>query len=225
MIIARLFVGLGDTGIRYNKKEEIGTDKGKGTVLENGGVLRGLGTHFASQADKERYDQLVKQSNEVRTAFLERFVRVALFDSTFVISEIGEGKRFAEQLRRDKNIDHRVEIDVLEMVFSDVGEGISDKHLAEWATAISDQLKRIPLGRKKDTVSSDGLNALEHLADCPALDKNTAGEIRQLIARYRLQNFDKEDFKRSVALINVKVNKDVLSGPKRALPENISLNA
>lgn len=220
MKIARLFVGLGNTGIKYNKPSELGTDKDRGAVLESGAVVRGLGTHFASVADKERYDVLVKQSNVVRVAFAERFVRAFMFDSTFVIKELGEARAFAEEVRRTKNIDPAVSIEVLELELSEVGEGISDRQVAEWSEMVKDQLKRVQLGRKKGEINSEAYTALELLADCPAMAPETAGTLRKLVGEARLGRVKKDEFQRSVAMIEVKMNKDALSsGPKRALPE------
>ncbi len=220
MIVARLFVGLGNTGIKYNKPSELGIDKDRGTVLEDGGVLRGLGTHFASAADKARYDDLVKQSNKVRVAFAEQFMKLGLWDSTFILSRKGEAAEFAAKVRKDLEISDSVLIDILEMELSNAGEGLSDRHIAEWAESVKDQLKRVQLGRKKE-IASGGLDALEKLADCPALSDETAGALRQLVNKARLGQVPKDEFQRSIAIMDVKLDTTVLSGPKRMVPENI----
>ena len=216
MIIARVEVGLGNTGIRYNTPEEIGTATTRGTVLANGEVVRGIGTHFASQSDKERYDTLTRQQLEVRAALAERFMRVHFFPSAFVINEFGEAKKFIEEFLRDNTIDPGVRVDVVEFELSGA---IEDKHLLDWGVTIKEQLERVRLGRKKGQVATEALNAFEALAECPALSAETAGAIRKLVGEFRLGHMKKDDFQRSVQLLDVKMDNTVLTGPKRAIPE------
>ena len=218
MLIARVEVGLGNTGIRYNTPEEIGTATTRGTVLANGEVVRGIGTHFASQADKERYDTLTRQQLEVRMALAERFMRVHFFPSAFVITKLGEAKEFISEFIRNKNIDPSVRVDVVEF---EINGAIEDVHLVAWGVTVKEQLERVRLGRKKGQVNSEALTALETLAECPALSQETAGAIRKLVGEFRLGNMKKDDFQRSVTLLEVKMDKTILEGPKRAIPEVI----
>jgi hypothetical protein len=149
MIIARVEVGLGNTGIRYNTPEELGTDKRRGAVLADGQVVRGIGTHFASQADKEKFDTLTKQQLQVRTALAERFVRVGFFKSAFIINKVGDAKAFVEEYVRANQIDASVLIDVAEFELAEVGSGLSDKQLNDWSATVKEQLERVRLGQKK----------------------------------------------------------------------------
>ena len=104
MLIAKLRVSVLDSGISYNSKEDLDTTKSRGTVLEDGKVVRGLGTSFRSKDAKDRYDRLVSKSNKIRDKFNQRFLRTPI-QSTFVISTRGEAKNWAEQLNEDPEID------------------------------------------------------------------------------------------------------------------------
>jgi hypothetical protein len=218
MIIARVEVGLGNTNIKYNTPGELGTAATRGTVLANGEVVRGIGTHFASQSDKERYDALTKQQLQVRAALAERFVRVHFFKSAFIIKELGEAKKFVEEYIRGNKIDPCVRVDVIEGDFSVEG-GITDKQLVDWSTTVKEQLERVRLGQKKGQVNREALTALETLADCPALSQDTAGSIRKLVGEFRLGHILKDEFQRSIQILNVKMDATALTGPKRSVPE------
>lgn len=218
MLIARIEVGLGNTEIKYNRSEELGTAATRGTVLNDGSVVRGIGTHFASREAKERYDNLTRDQLKVRVALAERFVRVHFFKSSFIINQLGEAKAFVEDFIRTNNIDASIKVDILEGNF-EVEGGISDKHLADWTETVKDQLERVQLGRKKGQVNREALDALESLADCPALSTETAGALRKLVGEFRAGSIRKDDFQRSISLIEVKMDATVLSGPKRSVPE------
>lgn len=221
MIIATVNISLGNTGIKYNTAAEIGTDKGRGTVLPTGEVLRGLGTHYASVADKERYDALVSASNKLRHDLMERFVRFPFFPSTFILSEIGEAEKFVQDYRVANNLDASVEVEILEGQFTELGDGLSDKRIAEWEADIKKKVEGVQLGRMKGQINSSALDCFEKLAACPALDDATASAIRLLVGEFRLGKIQKEDFQRSITLMDVKVRKTVLSpdSVKRSVPK------
>jgi len=217
MIMARVEVGLGNTGIRYNRMEDLGTTLGRGSVLTDGSVLRGIGTKFASLADKQRYDDLTKQQLKVRVALSEAFGRVSFFQSTFIESEIGEIQKFMDKFVADNQIDPAVHIDIIDGEFSVTN--LTDKQLNDWGASVKEQIERVRLGQKKGQVNGAALTALEKLADCPALSEDTAGAIRKLVGEFRLGHIRKDDFQRSVQMLDVKMDATVLTGPKRAVPE------
>ena len=104
MLIAKRRIGLVDATIQYNKPEELGTDKRRGTVLEDGKVLRGLGTHFANREAQIRYDKLTSESNAIREKFNRRFMRSPI-DGVYVIATKGEAKEFVGGLTYDPGLD------------------------------------------------------------------------------------------------------------------------
>jgi hypothetical protein len=220
MIIARVEVGLGNTNIKYNSSEELGTAVTRGTLLTDGAVVRGIGTHFASQADKDRYDTLTTQQLKVRIALAEHFVRVHFFKSAFIINAVGDAKKFVADFVRDNQIDPSVLIDVAEFQLEEVNGGVSDKQLSDWGVTVKEQLERVRMGHKRGQVNSEALTALETLADCPALSTETAGALRKLVGEFRLGNIRKDDFQRSISILDVKMNRDVLvDGPRRSVPQ------
>jgi hypothetical protein len=217
MIMARVEVGLGNTGIHYNKPQELGTAVDRGAVLADGAVVRGIGTHFASLADKQRYDELTRQQLKVRVALSEAFGRVSFFQSTFIEHEIGEIKRFMDKFVADNQIDPAIKIDIIDGEFTVTN--LTDKQLNDWGTSVKEQIERVRLGQKKGQVNAEALNALEKLADCPALSTDTAGAIRKLVGQFRAGTIRKDDFQRSIQILDVKMDATALTGPKRSVPE------
>jgi hypothetical protein len=51
------------------------------------------------------------------------------------------------------------------------------------------------------------------------LSQETAGAIRKLVGEFRLGTIRKDDFQRSISILEIKMDKSVLSGPRRAVPE------
>ncbi len=197
MLIAKLSVAINNAGIEYNSNTELGTDKTRGAVLPNGSVVRGLGTHFADQAAKERYERLTKEANAIRDKFSRQFMRTPI-EGTFILPIKGQGKFFAERLSTDPD----VAVSVVEFELSSAGEGLNPRELSEWGDRVKNQLLRIPLGRGKDA-DDEGLSAIETLADCPAMSPTTSRVIKDLLSRVRNKLLSRQDFK--CALENLKV--------------------
>lgn len=208
MLIAKLRISLRDANIQYNRSSELGIDKGRGTVLEDGKVIRGLGTHFASLEAKERYDRLTKDSNVVREKFNKQFMRTPI-EGTFIINARGDAKKFIEAM----SINPELDVTVIEFELG-APESLDEKEMREWSARVKAQLTRIPLGRG-DTVDSDGLNALRTLAGCPVLAKETANTILALITQAQIGQLNRVDFKRSIELLDVSMDQSSLA-PRRA---------
>jgi hypothetical protein len=206
MLIAKLTVSVGNSGIAYNKPEEIKTEIGRGSVLESGAVIRGLGTHFANQEAKVRYDKLVSRANEIRNEFATRFGRAFLM-STFVLSTPGEGYEFAKRYEGDAP-DIIVTISELNLE----GE-LGEREIAEWATTYKDQLKRIPLGRAEEA-DEEGLAALESLAKCPILKQETKDAILRMVSEVRIGKMKRVDLKRGISLLRVAIEPAPLMAPR-----------
>jgi hypothetical protein len=210
MLIAKLRISLRDANIQYNRSSELGTDKARGTVLEDGKVIRGLGTHFANKESQERYDRLTKESNVIRDKFNRQFVRSPI-EGVFIIAEKGEAKKYVEGLTINP------ELDIMVTEF-EIGapDSLDETEMREWSKRVKAQLTRVPLGRG-DKLDDDGLKALETLAGCPVISKETADSIRRMVAEVRVGQMDKVDFKRGIELLNVEMDQTTLA-PNRVGP-------
>jgi len=204
MLIAKLRISLRDASIQYNRPDELGTATNRGTVLADGKVVRGLGTHFANQAAKERFDRLTKESNDLREQFNRRFLKSPI-DGVFIINAKGEARTFVATLTMSEGIDAYV----TEFELGGVGAGLDAEEMGQWAAKVKTQLERIPLGRGKD-IDGDGIKALKTLAKCPVLAAATATAINTLIAQVECNKMDKVEFKRSIELLSVEMDQSEL---------------
>lgn len=214
MLIAKLRVSLKDAGILYNNSTDLETDKGRGTVLKDGKVLRGLGTSFRSLEAKERYDKLVAEANGIRVKFGQRFLRTPL-DSTFVLNRRGEGKEFAAQFAGSPDI----EVYVTELELG-AQESLDEKEMKDWSDRVKEQLKRVPLGRGEEA-DADGLEALVTLAGCPVLARETAERIRAMVDEVKVGKMNRTDLKRGISLLDVQLDQAPLLAP-RSRPEPVA---
>jgi len=214
MLIAKLSVSVKDSGIHYNTPDELGAQVFRGKELENGKVIRGTGTHFASKDDAERYKERLKDSNTVRDAFKRHFM-VTPLDSTFIVSKPGEAKEYLKSLE----VGAGVEAYVVEFELGSP-ETLDERELREWQDKIKTQLKRIPLGRGKD-IDGEGIDALLALARCPVIAPATADRINEMVEELRVGTTDRTAFKRSIELLDVKMDQSSLIAP-RTSPEPVS---
>ena len=205
MLIAKLRVSLNNIGIGYNSNKELGTDITRGATLSDGCVVRGLGTHFADAAAKERFDSLTRESNEIRSRFNRQFMRTPI-DGTFVIPIKGQGKFFVEQLPKNPDID----VSVIEFELSSAGEGLDMEEMQEWGDRVKNQLLRIPLGRGKD-IDEEGLLSIEVLSDCPVMARSSAKIIKDLVAQVRGGSLTRADFKLALEKITVEMDPEALT--------------
>jgi hypothetical protein len=205
MLIAKLRISLIDASIQYNRPDELGTDKDRGAVLPDGKVVRGLGTHFANQAAKERFDRLTKESNLIREKFNRRFMRSPL-EGVFVISKKGEAKEYVAGIPKVEGL----EIYVTEFQLGGLDGGLDDQEMRAWGEKVKTQLSRIPLGRGKE-LDDEGIKALEALTSCPMLKPESAEYIRSMIAQLQVGKMDKIDFKRGIELMSVEMDQSALT--------------
>lgn len=209
MLIAKLRISLRDVHIRYNSKLELSTEKDRGTVLEDGKVVRGLGTHFENIAMMERYNKLTKESNAVRESFNRQFLRTPI-EGTFIIANKGEAKRFVEE----QQINPELDVSVIEFELGATNEGLDEAEMREWGKRVKAQLARVPLGRG-EKLDDDGIKALETLIGCPMLSRETANSIASMIAQLKVGQMDKIDFRRSLEMLEVNMDQTELR-PERA---------
>lgn len=212
MLIAKLRVSLKDCGIQYNSAAELETTKSRGAVLTDGKVVRGLGTHFASLEAKERFDKLTSEGQAIREQFNLRFMRTPI-ESTFVISERGEAKKFAAQFNGNPDI----EVSVFEFELGSASGDLDEKEMKEWSDRVKNQLKRVPLGRGEEA-DNDGLAALETLAGCPVLAKETADRIRLMVSEVRVGKMNRTELKRGISLLEVSMDQTSLAPRSRPVP-------
>jgi hypothetical protein len=207
--IAKLRISLKDAGIQYNSATELETKVGRGSVLVDGKVVRGLGTHFASKEAQDRYNKLTARSNAIRDQFNSRFARF-LFDGTYVVKP-GEGKEFAAQFVGDQP---DITVDVFEY---DVTGDPDERELSVWSGRIKEQFKRAKLGRGED-VDEEGLKALETLAGCPILAAATRDRVLEMVGQVRAGKIDRVELKRGIGLLEVQVDNESLS-VRRGTPQ------
>lgn len=208
MYIAKLRISLKDVGIAYNSPTELETDKTRGTVLPDGKILRGLGTHFANKEAQERWQRLTTESNVIREKFNRRFLRTPI-ESTFVINKPGDGKEFAAQYADNPDI----EVFVFEFELGSASGTLDDKEMKDWGDRVKAQLKRVPLGRGED-IDADGLNALKTLAGCPVLAKETSEAILRMVGEVEVGKMNRTDLKRGISLLQVSMNQESLMAPR-----------
>jgi hypothetical protein len=204
MLIAKLRVSLNNVGIGYNSAAELGTSITRGATMADGAVVRGLGTHFADRSAYDRFQQLTRESNEIRAQFNRQFMKTCI-DGTFIIPIRGQGKMFLEGLTKNPDI----EVSVIEFELSSAGDGLDLEEMQEWANKIKNQLIRIPLGRGSD-VDEEGLSSIEALVDCPVMARTTAKTIKDMVAQVRANTLSRKDFRDAIEKLNIELDSTAL---------------
>jgi hypothetical protein len=206
MLIAKLRISLRDAAIQYNRADELGTSTTRGTVLADGKVIRGLGTHFLNAAAQQRFDKLTSESNAIREKFNRRFLRSPI-DGVYVIGNKGEAKEFVKALAYDGGL----EVWVTEFELGNTNGGLDSTEMTAWAGKVKTQLEKIPLGRgKKETIDPEGIAALEALSKCPVLSAETAAAISALAVQAKANQCDRVELKRSIELLTVTMDQGSL---------------
>jgi hypothetical protein len=206
IIIGHLSISY-DRGIARNKPKDVGlSDMPKET--DDGGIVRGLGSHWRSEAERDVVKERNGEEQRIRNAFSRAFVR-APFEGTFVQGAKGEGQRFLARL--DPPVRSDVEVRVAEYVIGVVSQAPQD--VREWSNRVTRQLKAVPLGRAKQ-VADDALEILDRLAACPVIDESSRNALRGLIEDARLNLVDRVDFKRRLAKVQVEVSGETVE-PRR----------
>jgi hypothetical protein len=198
-----------DRGIARNKPEDVGLpDMPEETG--DGGIVRGLGSHWRSKEDRDLVKARSNEENRIRNAFSRAFVR-APFEGTFIQNERGEGQTFLYQL--DPPVRADVQVSVAEYVLGVVTQTPED--VRDWSDRVMRQLRAVPLGRGSK-VSDEGLAALARLVDCPIIDEQSRDVLRGLIEDARLELVDRVDFKRRLAKVQVEVGVEKVE-PRRPI--------
>lgn len=210
MRIAKITVGQESTGIKYNRSDELKTEVRRGQVLENGHVIRGLGTSFLSKEAEENYKIREKACNEIRANFGRKFLRSPL-EGCYIVNKKGDAEAWAKSLE----IPTGCYVDVTEY---DLGreENMDERAVRRWSEAVSNQISRVPLGRGKD-IKESGLRDIEALVDCPIISEESRNRILRMINELRVGTVDRQTFRRNIETLEVTVSQDQLLTP-RGLP-------
>ena len=196
MIVAKLTISY-DRGTSLNRGTEIGAALKKGDVTADGGVVRGLGSHFRSQADMEAAQARDKERNRIYQSFRERFITTTI-DGLYLVSGYGLAKEFVESLRP---VGIEVRVSEFELTSS---AGLDVEELAAWGGKIKRQLGAVALGRKKQ-VEESGVKAINALADCPLLTDETRTAIKNLVALLSTEQIDRTEFRKRLDEMNVAI--------------------
>ena len=217
MNIAKLTISY-DRGVSLNKPDDLLVQDAekksidahvaeRGYKTADGKVLRGLGSHFRSEADAELVKERDAAAREIYSAFRKSFL-AAPIEGLYFVPERGQAKTFISKLEvRD---DMRVSVSEFELT---APSDLEQAEMQAWGTRIKNQLASISLGRKKEA-DEDGLNALLALSKCPMLKKSTGDSIRSLVEAVRCQKINVVDVKRSLDKLVINVDTETLS-PRR----------
>ncbi len=218
MLIAKLTISY-DRGVSLNKPGDLkvadaegittaAVIAGRGTKTADGKVLRGLGSHFRSEAEAELVKLRDFAAREIYTAFRQKFM-AAPIEGLYFVPTKGEAKSFIRGL--DVRSDMRVSVSEFELT---APSDLEQAEMAAWAHRIKNQLSSISLGRSKEADAA-GLDALVSLASCPVLQKGTGDRIRELVSMVRDGRMERVEIKRHLEKLNVSVNAETLA-PRRA---------
>lgn len=208
MIVAKLTISY-DRGTSLNRKSDLGTTIKRGDATTNGGIVRGLGSHFRSQADMIAAQTRDKEARRVYQAFREQFMTTGI-DGLYVIPEYGAARKFVAGLNP-----FDITVRVAEFDLTTGEAGMDSAELAAWGARIKNQLTAVGLGRKKD-IDVAGLNAIDALADCPLLTGKTRDAVKNLVSLLRDNKIDRAGFRKSLAALQVEINQIDQSYEKRA---------
>jgi len=216
MIIGRLTISF-DRGTATNQAEDIGLARAP-TVTEDGGVVRGLGTHYRSERTRAEAAERTNEEARVRAAFKRTFVGSPI-PGTYVLPTPGAGAQTLAAL--DPPVREDVQVRVSEYILEPT-EALPPAEVAEWAARVSKQIQDVPLGRGKGqdwaTTTEGGVQGiaiLEGLAACPIIVDATRAAILDLIADAKLQRLDRIGIKRKLAQVIVEVEAAPVA-PRRA---------
>lgn len=218
MLIAKLAISY-DRGVSLNKPQDLllpddtpgpknPTVAARGHKTSDGKVLRGLGSHFRSEAEAELVKQRDFAAREIYSAFRKTFL-AAPIEGLYFVPKKGDAKSFIRGL--DVRSDMRVTVSEFELT---APSDLEQQEMADWGRRIKNQLSSISLGRSKEADAA-GLEALVSLAGCPMLQKATGDRIRELVSMVKDGRLERVEMKRSLDKLNVSVNTDTLS-PRRA---------
>lgn len=210
MIVAKLSIRY-DRGIAYNTRDELEVSVSRGSELKDGSVLRGLGTHFKNREVQALVLERDRNAKEIYRKFRGRFLATPV-DGLYAIPKKGDAKTFLIWLSKEGFVRGDVNPSVTEFELTTTGD-LNAAELTEWSDRIKRQLNGIQLGRKSEP-DEEGLKALETLASCPLLGRETANGIRELVNDLRTNKINRVELKRSLDILPVVIKLKAVNGGK-----------
>lgn len=214
MNIAKLTISF-DRGLAHNDERDIKVTEGaqiafRGFKTTDGKIIRGLGTHYESEAIRDLVQERNKDASRIYQEFRARFLATPL-EGVYVVNRRGEAAGFVKSLiYRDD-----IKVYVTEFELTSPGE-LNTSELHAWGVKIQRQLSSVSLGRSKEADES-GLKALESLASCPILKKETGTRIKELVADLRASKITRIELKRNLETLDVQIEQSPLRlEPRRA---------
>jgi hypothetical protein len=207
LICAKLSVSF-DRGTKRNAAADLGLDEVP-VETKDGGLVRGLGSHWRSNEAKEKAKELSTIEGRVRREFARLFPMSNL-PGIFVLPERGAGKKVVDEM---EDVPNEISVHVTEFTMG-ILDTLPPVELEAWGERVKKQIAAVPLGRKEEADAS-GLDLIAKLAACPIFEDETRDELLRLIANARLDVIDRVTLKRSLATVAIKVG--VAASPKRSV--------
>lgn len=214
MLIAKLTIGY-DRGLALNDETDLknealalpGSILTRGATTKDGKIIRGLGTHYRSDADMILVKQRDADANRIRAEFRKRFLATPI-DGLYVVPKAGVARAFINGTAYRSDL--TVRVTEFELASP---QGLDSGELTEWANRIKKQLSSVSLGRTKEA-DEDGLRALETLASCPVLKSETGTRIKELVAQLRNEKITRVELKRNLQTLDVQIEQAPLAPRK-----------
>jgi hypothetical protein len=149
MIVAKLTISY-DRGLAFNDARDIAADGSKkdiftrGAKTPDGKIIRGLGTHYRSEADALLVQERDKEARRIYNEFRSRFISTTI-DGLYVVPQRGVAKAYVQSL--EVRPDMKVRVTEFEL---STHEPLASAEVNEWAQRIKRQLGSISLGRSKE---------------------------------------------------------------------------
>lgn len=210
MIVAKLTVSF-DRGARANRAVDLGLDA-EPSQTADGGLVRGLGTHYVSAEEMERVKDCEAEDRRIRGEFTKAFLASPI-PGLYVVPSRTAAENALAALSPAPNVSARVAVYVL----APSGNALPDAETAEWADRVSKQLARAPLGRGQ-FANAEGLGVLAKLAACPVLSAETRTALGELLSAARLERVTRVDFKRKLGELSVSLDVGAAVAPRRVRP-------
>ena len=196
MIVGRLHVSF-DRGTKTNRANDLGLEA-RPSRTEDGGLVRGLGTHFRDEQAYENAKAMSREEVRIRDAFRRRFLSSPI-PGIYVITEKGAGQELLDSLEIPTAI--AAHVSEYELALTD---DLPPIEILEWVDRVKRQILDVQLGKKEEP-AAEGLKTLAGLAGCPVLDKETREYLLGLIADAKLKAITRIEVKRCLEFMDVKL--------------------
>ena len=203
MLICKVTISY-EHGIKANRADDLGLWAPPESRTPDGGVLRGLGTHYVSEEAAELHKARQHEDQRIRTEVRSRFAFSPL-PGTYMVRSKDEMGQFLARLNIQPDVQATAHVYDLTSL-----DEIKGAELREWSERIVDQLQRVSLGATSEA-DADGLACLESLASCPVLSRETSVRLREMVAAGRMGTMGRLAIKRAIKTLDVELAPDALS--------------